>query len=658
MATDKYTELQRRKIISAYGGIGSIIETRFGALMIEPFEKWRYFAEIKKGNIDPEYIDDERLLKRLKSFFTNTELKLVRIPDNVSKFYGNSSPQNPEKTINSTYFPKWMYCTNCGRFSRIDEWWNGWEKFYNGDKDKKRESFVPPKCYICYKNAQKGEKRFFELEQVRFIMTAPNGEICDLPWDRWTLREKKNENEINDKDEGIIKVYFDRLCCDNQELYYIKSDKFADFSGVRIQCRNPKCPTKGKHISLSGLFGLRISTGEIAKDKMGTPYKTKDGKDVKIFYKPVIRTSNSVYYPLITNSLFLPYQHLTSELVEKIKTLHIDGELSAQQIFQKLKTKYSLNLSDIINIISPDENIFISENQYRLGEYNYLINQPSPDNENLVYVNIDIKVLEKIKISKLLKIKRLKLTSVQTGYTRQEPLDKDLFAQHCNEFIEISKSKIIKAKFTSINGNQTKYLPAIESFGEGIFIDFDRSKFDEWFDKQWDKNEIFTKRIKVLQKNLKNIEFGKSIEKENMSGDASYLTRFIVFHTFSHLLIKEFEFVAGYPATSMIERLYIDKDDMQGILIYTIAGSEGSYGGLINQAEPIRLEQIIISALNRAKDCASDPVCYNTEEQGVGGLNLAACYSCTLIPETSCEEFNCLLDRALLIDNKYGYFSL
>lgn len=96
---------------------------------------------------------------------------------------------------------------------------------------------------------------------------------------------------------------------------------------------------------------------------------------------------------------------------------------------------------------------------------------------------------------------------------------------------------------------------------------------------------------------------------------------------------------------------------MQGVLIYTVAGAEGSYGGLITQAEPDKLAWIIESALERAKECSSDPVCYHAEEQGVGGLNLAACYSCALLPEISCEELNCFLDRRLLIDRDYGFMT-
>ena len=45
------------------------------------------------------------------------------------------------------------------------------------------------------------------------------------------------------------------------------------------------------------------------------------------------------------------------------------------------------------------------------------------------------------------------------------------------------------------------------------------------------------------------------------------------------------EFLCGYSATSMNERLSVDSENMQGVLIYTVAGSEGSYGGLINQIQ-------------------------------------------------------------------------
>jgi hypothetical protein len=50
-----------------------------------------------------------------------------------------------------------------------------------------------------------------------------------------------------------------------------------------------------------------------------------------------------------------------------------------------------------------------------------------------------------------------------------------------------------------------------------------------------------------------------------------------------------------------------------------------------------------------------------TEASGAGGINLAACHACVMLPETSCEHNNILLDRALLVgtpeDPHLGFFA-
>jgi hypothetical protein len=54
-------------------------------------------------------------------------------------------------------------------------------------------------------------------------------------------------------------------------------------------------------------------------------------------------------------------------------------------------------------------------------------------------------------------------------------------------------------------------------------------------------------------------------------------------------------------------------------------------------------------AVGRFSWCSSDPVCIETTAAGADALNLAACHACALLPETSCEEMNALLDRGLLV---------
>ena len=101
---------------------------------------------------------------------------------------------------------------------------------------------------------------------------------------------------------------------------------------------------------------------------------------------------------------------------------------------------------------------------------------------------------------------------------------------------------------------------------------------------------------------------------------------------------------------------------MNGVLIYTASGdSDGSLGGLVGLGKAGQIEDTIASALKNALWCTSDPICSQSAGQGPESCNLAACHNCALLPETSCEKGNRLLDRALLVgtisDPKMGYFN-
>jgi hypothetical protein len=95
---------------------------------------------------------------------------------------------------------------------------------------------------------------------------------------------------------------------------------------------------------------------------------------------------------------------------------------------------------------------------------------------------------------------------------------------------------------------------------------------------------------------------------------------------------------------------------MAAFLIYTASGDlDGSMGGLAREGHPDRLRSSLEMALDTARWCSTDPICSSTA-QGRGGENLAACRSCSLLPETSCSNFNVQLDRQLLIDEEFGFF--
>lgn len=633
MAVDKYVTNQTRKMLTAYGGVGSILETPKGALLVEEFDKWKFFKDPARIFEKEEHIiEDNRLLKRLQVHFKNLQ-QFIRVPENVSNAYitYEVTPRDKKKVASANYFPEWMYCPNCERFKHIKDWWRGWKQTLERFNEHAiGEKFIKPKCFKCYEEAKLKDRRkkYFELEQVRFIMTAPNGEIRDLPWERWNLAEKN----INDDsaDGGNIRLDFTRLCCDNQDLRYLRSETFSDLAGIRIKCVNKDCSSNGREVTLAGLFGLRI------------------GQNEKQF-KPVIRTSNSVYYSISINSIYLPKKIEEISTDDKISIRNSIASGLEREMIYRIYTRYTKETIDDF-IDNKNESHFEPEIQYRFKEYKFILENPNYNDEenksNLRYENQNKSSLKDYNINTLIKVKRLKLTTVQTAYTRQEPFDKDLFIR------EGDAQTPIKIKYTSTQAINTQYLLAAESFGEGIFIDLDKNKVDEWFVKHFNETEAFQKRINPLWKRFLLSE----ILPSDKFSDQKHLAKFILLHTLSHLLIKEMEFLCGYSSTSLNERLFVDSENMQGVLIYTVAGSEGSYGGLINQSNPESFKKILQSALYRSRDCASDPVCYHSDGQGIGGLNLAACYSCSLLPETSCEELNRLLDRAILIDEQFGFF--
>ena len=105
---------------------------------------------------------------------------------------------------------------------------------------------------------------------------------------------------------------------------------------------------------------------------------------------------------------------------------------------------------------------------------------------------------------------------------------------------------------------------------------------------------------------------------------------------------------SGYASASIKERIYSD-EDMCGILLYTgAADKEGSLGGLVELGKINKFEKLLVQALENAQVCTTDPECLE-KEPAPDHLNGAACHSCCMISETSCECGNRLLDRALLI---------
>jgi hypothetical protein len=197
--------------------------------------------------------------------------------------------------------------------------------------------------------------------------------------------------------------------------------------------------------------------------------------------------------------------------------------------------------------------------------------------------------------------------------------------------------------------DEPDWLPGIVVLGEGIFLRLDTARL-----ARWETREDVRARAARINRNYRDSFIGGNADRE-------ITPRLLLIHTLAHALIDQFALEAGYPAASLRERLYVS-DEMAGLLIYTATtDAAGSLGGVVALARRERLAGSFLEALGRASWCSADPLCSETEASGLDSLNLAACHACVLLPETSCEESNVLLDRGLLTGTPsqpdLGYFS-
>ncbi len=181
------------------------------------------------------------------------------------------------------------------------------------------------------------------------------------------------------------------------------------------------------------------------------------------------------------------------------------------------------------------------------------------------------------------------------------------------------------------------WLPALELYGEGVFFTLNETSL-----RHWECSTVLGERAAAFVERYHHRDSHMEVEIS---------PRFLLCHTLAHVLIRRIETEAGYPAASLKERIYCKtgQEAMAGVLIYVaVADEEGSLGGLMELARPDRFLRLLTGAFEAADWCSLDPVCSEQEGHGPDLLNRAACHACALVPETSCQYGNVLLDRIFI----------
>lgn len=564
-------------------------------------------------------------LPRLEKLLNVNSFKEPPVVKSNSDFY---DPPNTKTSIPYMRFPRWLFCPRSKCNTMVS--WN-WKDERAGE---------PATCPHCKPNFK------YKLAPMRFIAVCENGHLADIKWDMWA-HSGKSQNK-----------------CENPVLKFLN----VTSKGGGLQSLSVKCITCGAERNLKELpqkDALKRAGQGMCSGRHPWQSAESSEKCDKV-PQAVQRGASNAYFPSTMMALDISTEVIEEEDVSSI--------IESSNYFRTLKTIYE----SVIGIDSPDHpavftllGIISEDIQIPVGViWECLTKKSSEDSDDYKYsdanASSDILLEEE-----WLAFQNDTHNSESTNFVREKvdlsiferqilESEKDAWSEFSNligDVIIAKRIRIVKAlkgfrRLDPAAGRvvvpsfkpSIHWLPANEIFGEGILITLNKDSIDSW-ERRTPVESIQSIVTKQSQSGL-----GSSLRKAS--------PRYVLLHTFAHLVIRQLSFECGYSASSLAERIYCG-DNMNGVLIYTASSdSEGALGGLVREAEPDRIYGIIKTALFRGQWCSNDPICSEMSYQGIGGMNRAACHACSLLAETSCESANALLDRAMIYGGVgvTGYF--
>ncbi|GAA3956327.1 DUF1998 domain-containing protein [Streptomyces marokkonensis] len=519
-------------------------------------------------------------------------------------------------------FPSWLFCGSCRRMKR---WRIADEK-----------PGQPPRCPSCSPART--------LAPMRFVQICQAGHLSDVDWWFWAHSRR---------DAGAR-----RRCEERDRLRFLVSERSSGLEALSVACTAKGCGASRDLLDILGTHGMRCS-GRNPWQRANE--RTQCPRPVQI----VQRTAGNLYYPIVHSALDIPESDVPAD--------HGDENLAAKV------REHDLWVSLCRVAATPRAGVFRTMIQEDTGADDALLDAliaeetgqpvPVPDapssDERGGPARLDLSREEwaafTAPVPPATRDFALRETTLGLAGETTDPwaalgrrFGRIVLADRLREVRALSGFSRVSPDAPPVpadTARRLKWLPAVEVFGEGIFLSLDPAELADW---EADGN--VRQRVAGMRADL-----DRSFQRdrlETLTG-AELAPRFVLLHTLAHLLIRQLSFESGYTTASLRERVYARPEQHQyGILVYTAAGdAEGTLGGLVRQGDPPRLAETLLRMTEAAAWCSADPLCAEHTGQGFGNLNRAACHACALLPETSCETGNTLLDRALVVGGEHvpGY---
>ena len=580
--------IRQSQLITTYGP-GAMIDLPDRSVIVAGLDDWSHLRR--------ERIDEPRLVTKLRRLLQLPSLELWTPPRHEENAGSQPAP------VGARIFPTWFIVKDAKPSPINPQWrrrrlvrWNHLESGRFIDDDCKRKPVVP----------------------VRFVCGCRRGHIDDLDWRRFVHQGGKTcERPLWLEERGAgadIGDTFGVCDCGEERSLYEASRPNASALGY---CE-----------------GKRPWIGHFARESCGEPYRL------------LVRTASNAYFPQTMSVISLPEfdAGLAAKVSEHYERLKAASDLGVLENFRKIP-ELKAAFADIATEIVLDE---FKRQQgggeqedvpVKAAEFEILDKGDRVIGEDDSRSRFFAETLERsdwdpegdamlAAIDKLVLVHRLREVVSLLGFTRFEAVNPDKDGELDLHVIRASLAEAIT------------WLPAVENRGEGIFLSLKAGAVRDWLN-----------RPSVQDRGNQLLEGWRTWTTEHHHTEEGFPgLAYVMLHSLSHMLMTSIALDCGYPASSLRERVYAG-DGGFGILIYTgSSDSEGTLGGLVESGRRFGIHLRL--AIHDGLLCSNDPVCAeHSPNSGLEGRPLqgAACHGCLLIAETSCEQRNDFLDRALVV---------
>ncbi|MGO9743556.1 MAG: DrmB family protein [Roseiarcus sp.] len=599
-------------------GPGAMLDLPEHAVVVAGLQDWRYTG----SNWRP--VEEERLVALLRQQLgakLSATFQGLRHPPMYDEERHDANAPGVEVRL----FPTWFLVDES---STSDDDSGSGNPAPTGEKRRRIVEFSDLSVTNAGKLSYTGDTKKAQVNPIRFVGACAKGHLQDIDW-----RFLAHRNG-------------DRSC--RKPLYWVERGVSSDPSDISVRC------TCGASVTLGDLYKPKFLGGCTCQSPWLTPRRIADevcGDDLRL----LPRSATNTYFPQTVTVISLTKAgDRVRQTIAEHKTM-IDGIRSLPNFLEVLRaipqTKEAFkDFSDdeITRALAKESTEKPPANvNPRIAEFDLLASGTpfiGADTAGSFFyaetLSRDILGLEQpwnAFLRNVVKVHRLREVTCLYGFTRLEPPPTSAESELDEIQLAVNGADLARS---------VEWLPAIEQFGEGIFLHIAPEFLRKWLDS----SEIVAKAMSLRDRERRDAE---RFNRPPIHLGAGYWA----LHSLSHAFMAELALECGYPLSSLKERIYSSgpaQPDRFGILIYTsTAGGQGTLGGLSNMAE--RAGELLARATKRLALCSNDPIC---AEQGDGNedypLQGAACHACLLVPETSCEARNTRLDRGLLTKTVVG----